>query len=594
MRALLAVLLLVGAAVPARAQIQVKNPDTLTYLTISDADSMDPAWAYDTSSQMTILNVYEPLFWFDGGSLEKLVPLIAAKVPTKANGLISADGRVYTIPIRKGVKFQDGTPLTPEDVRYSLMRFMLQDRDAGPSSILLQPLVGYTSTRDDKNQRLPNAYKDAAKAVKVKGDDLVLTLPHPYAPLLSILASWAPVVSKKWAVKNGDWDGSEATWQKFNNPQKETSPFYQKANGTGPFVLERWDRRNLQIVLKRNDRYWRAPAKLKYAIVRGVNEFGTRKLELQAGDADTIYTTAPQRSQVEHLAGVHLLDDLPMVELNPIVYFTFHINTTANPNIGSGKLDGDGIPPDFFSDLDVRKAFAYSVDYAGYIRDVKRGHATQATGCIPITLPGHNPKQAVYTFDSKLAEAHLRKAWGGKAWDKGFRFTILYNEGNQERETISLMLKRNIEKLNPKFQIDVRPVEWPSFLDAYKSSKLPIFMLGWQADFPDPHNFAFTQMHSRGDYPATQHYSNPEADKLVERAIAETDAAKRRQLYFKLQELEHEDVPHLVIDDGTRFRTDRTWVHGYVHNPIFPDSPYGAYFYTMWKGGPSDRKGGGR
>ena len=586
---------LLGAALfvaPARAQMQVKNPDTLTYLTISDADSMDPAWSYDTASQLVILNVYEPLFWFDGGSLTKLVPLLAAKVPSKGNGLISRDGRVYRIPIRKGVKFQDGVPLTPEDVRYSLVRFMLQDRDAGPSSLLLQPLLGYNATREGGVLK-PGVFQDALKAVRVEGGDVVLTLPKPYAPLLSILASWAPIVSKAWAVKNGDWDGTEATWKKWNNPDKESSPFYERADGTGPFILDRWDRKNLQIVLRRNPSYWRKPAALARVVIRGVNEFGTRKLELQAGDADSIYATAPQRSQVENLAGVHLIDDLPAVELNPIVYFTFKINTAGNPNVGSGKLDGDGIPPDFFSDVDVRKGFAYSVDYAGYVRDVKRGHATQATGCIPLSLPGHNPKQKTYSFDPKQAEAHFRKAWGGQVWAKGFRFTLLYNEGNQERETVALMIKRNVENLNAKFQVDVRPVEWPTFLDQYRASKLPIFMMGWQADFPDPHNFAYVLMDSHGDYPATQHYSNPEADRLVERAIAETDAEKRKELYYKLQALEYDDVPHLVIDDSTRFRTDRTWVHGYVHNPIFPDAPYGAYFYTIWKSLPG-RKGGGR
>ncbi len=253
----------------------VKNPDTYTYVTISEADSLDPAWSYDTASHMLSLNIYEPLFWFDGESTADLVPLIATKVPSRKNGLISKDGRTYTIPIRKGVKFHDGSEMTPEDVRYSIMRFMLLDRAAGPSSLLMEPLLGYPSTRDEKGKLNENAYKDAARAVKVKGGNIVLTLPKPYAPILSILASWAPVMPRKWGAKNGAWDGSEATWKKFNNPDKQSSPFHEASNGTGAFKLDRWDRKTKESVLVRNDGYWREPAKLKRVVVKALKEFGT-------------------------------------------------------------------------------------------------------------------------------------------------------------------------------------------------------------------------------------------------------------------------------------------------------------------------------
>jgi peptide/nickel transport system substrate-binding protein len=463
------------------------------------------------------------------------------------------------------------------------MRFLLYDRDGGPSSLLLQPLLGYPSTRDEKGVLNPQAFKDAAKAVQVKGDNVVLTMPKPFAPILTILASWAPVVSREWAAKNGAWDGKEETWVKHNNPQKQSSPFYEGANGTGAFRLARWDRARHQLVLERNERYWRAPAKLKRVIIKGVPEFSTRKLQLQAGDADIIYATAPEYKQLEKLPGIKLVDDQPIVELNPIVYFTFKLNASGNPNIGSGKLDGAGIPPDFFTDKDARLGFAYAMDYAGYIRDVKRGKGTQATGCIPVTLPGHNSKQPTYKLDLDKAKAHFQKAWGGKAWSSGFRLTILHNEGNVERQSIAQMLKRNVEGLNPKFQIDVRAVQWSQFLDGYKASKLPVFMLGWQADYPDPHNMAFPAMHSRGDYPHAQGYANPKADALIDKALDETDLEKRKKLYYELQAIEYEDAPHVVIDDAVRYRTQRDWVQGWVANPIFPDAPYGSYFYPMWK-----------
>lgn len=561
----------------------VKNPDTYTYVSINDADSMDPAYAYDTASSEAQLNIYETLFAFEGSSTSKMAPIIAEKVPSRENGLLSTDGKTYRIPIRKDIRFQDGTPLTPEDVRYSIMRFILQDRDAGPSSLLLQPLLGYASTRDDKGNVKPDAFKDAAKAIQVHGNEVVLRLPVPFAPLLTIFTQWAPVVSKQWAIQNGDWDGTEATWIKFNNPKKESSPFYERANGTGPFALERWDRKTMQIVMVRNEHYWRKPARLHRVIIKGINEFATRRLMLAAGDADNIYAPQDNHAQLTNIPGVTLIEGLMDIEEDPIIFFTFKINPVANPNIGSGKLDGDGIPPDFFADRDIRKGFAYSFDYAGYIRDVYRGQGTQATGCIPKTLLGHNAAQETYTFDLAKAEEHFKKAWGGKVWEKGFTFTLTYNIGNAPREIFCQIIKRKVESLNPKFRIDVRGVEWPTFLDNYQASKYPIFALGWQADYPDPHNFAFPIMYSKGDYPLHQHYANPEADRLIEAAVREVDADRRKKLYAKLQQIEFEDVPHLVLIDAARFRAQRDWVKGYNFNPVFPDAPYGSYYYPIWK-----------
>ena len=553
------------------------------YASLADANSLDPAWAYDSVSNAVVGNVYEGLFMFDGASTERLVPLLAAKVPSKENGLVSPDGRTYRVPIRPGVKFHDGSPMTVEDVRYSILRFLLQDRASGPSGLLLEPLLGYASTRDAKGVLNEGAFRDAARAVAADGDALVLTLPRPYAPLLAILASWAPVVSKRWAVLHGDWDGTPESWARFNNPSKETSPFFSGAMGTGAFKLERWDRKLREILLVRHDGYWRGPARLKRVVVKAVPEFGTRKLMLQAGDADSIAADRSQVSQLRGLPGVDVIDDLPVLSMDPILFFSFAVNAAGNPFIGSGKLDGDGIPPDFFADADVRKGVAYSVDYAGLIRDVYRGKGSQATGCIPKGLPGYNPAQPTFALDLAKAAEHFKRARGGRVWEKGFKLTLTYGAGKTSHQILCQMLKKNLESLNPRFRVDVRPMDWPAFLDAENAGKLPLPIMAWNVDYPDPHDFAYPLMHSKGVYPSVQKYSNPEADRVVDEALRETRPSRRKALYARLLEIEHEDVPHLVIADQVKFRTQRDWVGGWSYNPILPDAPYGGYFYPLFK-----------
>ena len=561
----------------------IRNPDTCTYVTISDLDSLDPAWSYDSASHLVILNVYEYLVEYKGSSTEELVSFIATQVPRKSNGLMSPNSLTYTFPIRQGVKFQDGTPLTPEDVKYSLMRFLLHDRAGGPSSLLLEPILGYSSTRDETGRVIEKAFQDADQRIQVEGNNVVIQIPKPYAPLLAILTNWAPVISKQWAIENGDWDGTEATWGDYNNPQKESSYFFEHMNGTGPFMLERWDKKNKEIILVRNDNYWQAPARLRRVIIKGVNEFATRRLMLSAGDADIISAERSQLSQLRGLPGIDIIDDLPSIEMNPAVFFTFQVNPVGNPHIGSGKLDGEGIPPDFFSDLDVRKGFAYALDRDIYIRDVYQGKGTPATGCIPKVLPGADPDAPRYTYDLKKAEEHFKKARGGKVWEKGFHFTLTYNEGNVARQTLCQILKVNVEKLNPKFKVDIRAVQWSTYLDAYKSKKLPMFTLGWGADFPDAHSFVFPFLHSLGDFPSQQGYENSEVDRLIEQAISETDPGKRKELYSTILALAYKDVPHLVVLDTVDLLVQRSWVKGWYYNPVTSDSSGVGDFYPIYK-----------
>lgn len=568
-------LLLGLVALPARAT-SVKNPETYVYVTAADANSLDPAWSGDGVSQQVILNVYEPLFTFDGASTEKVVPLLAAAVPSRENGLLTEDGRTCTIPIREGVRFHDGTPLTPEDVRYSLMRFMIMD--AGPAMMLLDPLAGYRGTRDSSGQLRATVFQDADKAVRIEDGKIVLRLPRPFPPLLPILARWSPIISKRWAVARGDWDGLEGSWTRFNAPKKEQSPFLAEANGTGPFKLERWDRKDRRIVLARNDDYWRKPARLKKVLIKATPEFSTRKLMLQAGDADAIAADRSVISQLQDIPGVRIIDDLPVFLVSPEIEFCFHISTTANPYIHSGRLDGAGLPPDFFTDKDVRKGFAYAFDYSGFIRDVQRGKGVQATGFIPRGMLGHNPAQKVYAFDLEKSASHLRKAWGGKVWEQGFRFSLVYNTGDLSREIIAQIIKRNVESLNPRFRIDLQPLDWPAYMDARDKYKAPLLSSGRYAPYPDPHAFAFQFMQSDPLDPCQ--YSSTESDRLVDAALVELDAKKRIALYHQLLELEHEDVPFLPIADSVGFRVERSWLKGWSYNPMVP---IGGLFYAIHK-----------
>jgi len=578
---LIAVSVLLGVTIAGLAQ-EIKNPDTLIIADYGTVDSLDPAYAYDTASGSRIMNIYEPLIFFDGEKTGEFVPMLATRVPSVDNGLVSADGMTYIFPIRQGVKFHNGEILTPEDVEYTFERAMVQDRSGGPIWMIFEPLLGIGGSRDSDGE-ISLDFADIDNAIEVMGDSVVFRLAAPYPPFLAILASsWGGIVNKKFVTENGGWDGTAETWQDFNGPAPGEEILHAVTCGTGPFKLERWDP-GVETVLLRNDDYWRQPAKLERVVFKYIEEWTTRKLMFLAGDVDVVEVDTQYIEEMEGIEGIRIHKDLPGLVVTG-AFYNFEINPEGNTDIGNGQLDGQGISPDFFSDKDIRLAFSYSFDWDVFLRDVYFNEASQPSSPIINGLPYINPEQPVYSRDRAKAEEHFQKAWGGQVWENGFKFTILYNTGNAQRRTAAHMFEDNVEALNPKFSIEVRPVEWATYLDELIANKLTLFIIGWGADYADPHNFVYPFMHTHGTFSEFQSYSNPEVDRLIGEGIATVDPAKRQEIYYQLQAIYYEDVPSIGLNQPLQRRYERDWVKGWYYNAVIPDSNTCSYLYSIWKG----------
>lgn len=109
---------------------------------------------------------------------------------------------------------------------------------------------------------------------------------------------------------------------------------------------------------------------------------------------------------------------------------------------------------------------------------------------------------------------------------------------------------------------------WPAYLKDFKAGNLPIFMVGWLADFADPHNFASPFMHSKGTFAKSQRFKDPEIDRLVEEAVREVDLAKRLALYRKLAEIYYREVISIPMAQHLGRRFERDWLKGWFYNPM--------------------------
>ncbi len=567
-RALLAVLLTLSSVLPARAST---DPKTLDYATAADVDSLDPHWAYDAASLFVDDQIYETLIEFAGESLDSFEPRIATVVPSLQNGFLSKDGLTYAFPLRSGVKFHDGSDMSPNDVKYSLMRFLLIDRDGGPSNLLLEALLGVRTTADLPPDEL---YDHADKAISMEGGSVVIRLKKPYAPLMGILANFGHIVSQGFVTANGGWDGRKETWTKFRNPAKEKSALYARANGTGPFVLEAWDKAARKISLVRNETYWRSAPTLSRVNLIALEDSRERRKRLANGDIDAAFVERRYLDQFENLPGVTVTDGLASLETQNAVLFNQKINPVQNAWIGSGTL-GDGVPPDFFADADARKAFAFAFDYDQFIKEGYRSKAIQAHGPIPAVLFGYNPKQKPWPFSPYQAEGAFKRAKNGEVWAKGFAMSIAYTEGRSDRRIACRLLKEGIEKISPKFHIECRALSDSKLLDEFRARKLPAFVYRWIMDFPDPHNAVEPFLHSRGFFASQLGYANPRADAMIEQAVSEPDPAKRKAIYFELQAMAIYDAPAIFTADSYNIAVRRANVVGWVYHPI---QPYGSLY----------------
>jgi hypothetical protein len=175
----------------------------------------------------------------------------------------------------------------------------------------------------------------------------------------------------------------------------------------------------------------------------------------------------------------------------------------------------------------------------------------------------------------------------------------------------------------PNFHVTTREVAWGSeYLPRMIARQLPLFFMGWQADYPEPNDFAFTFMHSLGTLAKCQSFSDPRSDSLIEFAASSPGDTNpysgqldhfppipyfnnypgmppdtrwpKRSTYYELQWWYYDYIPSVPIAQPFGRHWEIAWVHGWYYNPLYggsfasaidstaPEAPV-TYFYHAWK-----------
>ena len=409
---------------------------------------------------------------------------------------VSDDGLTYTFVLRENAKFQDGSPVTAHDVKWSIERASDPDTLSTTAETYLGDIVGVA-------EKLEGTTSEVSGVRAVDDRTVEFTLDAPKAYFLAKLSyPTAYVLDQDQVTEDGSW--------------------LEQPNGTGPFRLAQYDIGEL-LILEKNEHYHLGPPHID-----------TVHMILSGGSAMIMY----ENDEI-HLTGVGT-DDLPRL-LDP--------NDPLNPELHRSAQDfsvfyvGLNVNEPPFDDPKVRQAMNWAIDLQGIAENVLDNRVSQATGVIPPGFPSYNQNLRGYSFNPDLARELLESSTYADALASGDFPRITLTISGSFGATIPTYLEVMLEQWRALgIEIDIQQTEWATFLQDVNERKYQMFSLGWIADYPDPENFLDLLFHGESQNNHTA-YSNPEVNRLLEEARTERDRERRFEIYNQAEQMILDDAP---------------------------------------------------
>jgi peptide/nickel transport system substrate-binding protein len=516
---------------------QIKNPDTLIFTRDLNVPIMLDPFRMGSQGRNLVLALTDRLVFTGQGDIEP-----KTEGSLSESWEISEDGLEYTFHLRKGIKFWNGDELTAEDVEYSFERGIALIVSRGRSTLFYERMLGIRPGDPVPKETIQNAIEAT--------DDytVVFKLVEPYAAFLLDMAypSWG-IVQEKYAIENGAWSWDDP--RDFSALDGVDQPMWDgdALMATGPYMVKEKSTGN-KIVLERFEDYWQGPAPVKYIRDLYVPEWSTRKLMLDAGDADIIAVHSP--AQFEQLVG--------QPGVNPFMYKyggfveVLYFGLDIDPNLTPPE---NQVPPDFFNDVHMRRAFAYAFPYERYIQEIWLGYAEAAKGVLPEGWPGAYENYP-YVYDLEKAEEELKLAHGGKYYDEGFQVAAgsqlwAFETHGRAYE----MIGEELAKIDPKFKVVVVGTKWSDMLE------MPIGMLVGVIGL-DPAWYR-NIYHSEYGFERSYGWKNERVDQLIEDSTKTPFMEERLPMLQEAMDIVADECPAILTVFNPHLVAMRDYVSGY-------------------------------
>ena len=312
--------------------------ETLVIDLVSEPTTLDPHKQWDPSSYYVYRNIFDNMITRTPEG--KIVPQVAVSWNYQSPTVVD-------FKIRTDIKFHDGSPLTVDDVVFSVMRII------------------------DPNFKSPQAgqFNTITKAEAIDKETVRLTTQVPYPVLLAQLVKLS-IVPKAYVTKVGD--------EEFN----------RQPVGSGPHKFVEW-KKGVKVALKANTDYWRGNPPFPMVEFRAVPEKSTRVADLRTGKSDlAVGLDADIAAQLKDDPRAKVLS----VPTERVAYF--RINTLAGPT----------------ADLKVRKAIAYAIDRDLIVNGLEGGYSKKVNVMVGDTSFGYDDSFKSYPYDPEKAKALLKEA----------------------------------------------------------------------------------------------------------------------------------------------------------------------------------------
>jgi len=429
---------------------------------------------------------------------------------------IKDGGLTIIFHLRKNVRWHDGHPFTARDVKFTYEK-------------LLDPSV-------------PTPYSGDFKMVKsldiIDDYTVKVTYSEPFSPGLS---SWGMPIMPEHLLKGEDLMKTQ---------------FARNPIGTGAYKFKRWISGERIDLVSNHDYFEHRPYIDRY-IYRVIPDTATMFLELQTQNIDWMPLTP-----------------LQYLRQTDTKVFKKRFKKFRYP-IFSYTYMAYNLKDEKFKEKKVRHAINYAVNKDEIIRGVLLGLGRACTGPFVPESWAYNKDVVSYLYDPQKAKGLLKECgWqdsDGDGWldrdGKIFEFTILVNQGNEERKKTAEIIQRRLKDIGIK--VDIWVLEWAVFLNRFVDKKnFEALILGWGLGRdPDSYDIFHSSKTKPGEFNFIS-YSNPEVDRLLEEGRWTFDKKKRTEIYNKLHSIIYDDQPYLFLYVPDALVAVHRRFHGIELSPI--------------------------
>ncbi|MDP6686100.1 MAG: peptide-binding protein, partial [Candidatus Omnitrophota bacterium] len=354
-----------------------------------------------------------------------------------------------------------------------------------------------------------------------------------------------------------------------------STKFARNPIGTGPYKFKLW-KTGEKLELVSNHEYFEARPYIDRYVYRIIPDQATMFLELRAGGLDyTSLTPLQSERQTE-------------TEFFKENFQKFHFPSFGYTYMGYNLKDPK------FQDLKVRQAINYAIDKEEILRGVLLGLGRIATGPFIPESWAYNKDVRPVGFDPESSRRLLKEAgWkdedGDGVLEKDgikFSFTIITNQGNDQRRVASIIIQRRLKDVG--IEVMIKIIEWSAFVSEFiDKRRFEAILLGWGLGVdPDMYDIWHSSKTKEGEFNFVG-YKNEEVDRLLIEGRKTFDQEERERIYHRIHEIMYVDQPYLFlyVPDAlpilhSRFKGVELGVAGIGHNFIKWYVPEAEQKYT--------------